>query len=65
MLSPHQREIVNLIGEGKSTEQIAVLMGLSANTITYHRVRIRKILGIDNEWGLMRYAMEVKRSIDR
>ena len=56
---------MNLIGEGKSTEQIAVLMGLSANTITYHRVRIRKILGIDNEWGLMRYAMEVKRSIDR
>jgi DNA-binding NarL/FixJ family response regulator len=65
LLSPHQRQIVSLLGEGKSTEQIAAAMGLSANTITYHRVRIRKILGIDNEWGLMRYAMEAKRNIDR
>lgn len=64
LLSPHQRQIVSLLGDGKSTDQIATVMGLSANTITYHRVRIRKILGIDNEWGLMRYAMEVKRSID-
>jgi DNA-binding NarL/FixJ family response regulator len=65
LLSPHQRQIVSLLGEGKSTEQIAAVMGLSANTITYHRVRIRKILGIANEWGLMRYAMEVKLTNDR
>jgi DNA-binding NarL/FixJ family response regulator len=59
-LSPHQRQVVSLLGEGHSTERIAEAMGLSANTITYHRVRIRKILGIDSEWGLMRYAMMVR-----
>ena len=64
-LSPHQRQVVSLLGEGKSTERIAEAMGLSANTITYHRVRIRKILGIDSEWGLMRYAMMVRMKTNR
>ena len=64
-LSPHQRQVVSLLGEGQSTERIAEAMGLSANTITYHRVRIRKILGIDSEWGLMRYAMMVRMKTNR
>lgn len=61
-LSRRQREIVRLLGEGKSTERIASEFHLSANTITYHRGRIRKLLGIDSEWGLMQYAMLVRLS---
>lgn len=61
-LTPRQREIVQLLGEGKSTATIASILHRSHWTVTFHRTRIRKALGIDSEWGLMRYAMLVKLS---
>jgi DNA-binding NarL/FixJ family response regulator len=64
-LTPRQRQIVHLLGEGMSTARIAAELHLSPNTITFHRVRIRKALGIDSEWGLMRHAMVVRMSGER
>ena len=64
-LTPRQREIVHMLGEGKSTARIAAELHLSPNTVTFHRVRIRKALGIDSEWGLMRHAMVVRMSEER
>lgn len=61
-LTPRQREIVHLLGEGKSTPCIAEQLSLSPNTVTFHRVRIRKALGLDSEWRLMRYAFVVRMS---
>ena len=56
-LTPRQREIVRLVGEGKSNAEIAETLGLNEKTITFHRTNIRRALGIPNEWGLVRYAM--------
>jgi len=56
-LTPRQREIVRLVGEGKSNAEIAEALGLNEKTITFHRTNIRRALGIPNEWGLVRYAM--------
>jgi DNA-binding NarL/FixJ family response regulator len=61
-LTPRQREIVRLLGEGKSSADIAALIHLKPETITFHRGRIRQILGIDSEWGLVRYALLVRMS---
>lgn len=61
-LTPRQREIVRLLGEGKSSADIAALVHLKPETITFHRGRIRQILGIDSEWGLVRYALLVRMS---
>lgn len=61
-LTPRQQEIVRLLGDGKSTARIAQELHVSPNTITFHRVRIRKALGICSEWGLMRYAMVIRMS---
>jgi DNA-binding NarL/FixJ family response regulator len=61
-LTPRQREIVQLLGDGKSTACIAAALHVSHYTVTFHRTRIRKALGIDSEWGLMRYAMIVRLS---
>jgi DNA-binding NarL/FixJ family response regulator len=61
-LTPRQREIVRLLGEGKSTPKIAEQLCLSPNTVTFHRVRIRKALGLDSEWRLMRYAFVARMS---
>lgn len=61
-LTPRQREILRLLGEGKSTPRIAEQLCLSPNTVTFHRVRIRKALGLDSEWTLMRYAFVARMS---
>jgi DNA-binding NarL/FixJ family response regulator len=58
-LTPRQQQIVRLLGDGKSTAKIAEELHVSPNTITFHRMRIRKALGIPTEWALMRYAMVV------
>lgn len=56
-LTPRQQEIIRLIGQGKTTAEIARLLGLGPRTVTFHRANIRKVLGIGSEWGLLRYAI--------
>jgi DNA-binding CsgD family transcriptional regulator len=48
---------VQLIGDGRSTAQIAVQLGLSERTVGFHRTNIRKVLGIDSEMGLAQQAV--------
>jgi DNA-binding NarL/FixJ family response regulator len=61
-LTPRQRHIVHLIGEGKRTADIAVEIGVTPPTVTFHRQSIRKALGIETEWGLVKYAILVRMS---
>jgi DNA-binding NarL/FixJ family response regulator len=56
-LTPRQHEIFRFIGEGHSTTAIAAELGIVEKTVEFHRARIRKALGIANEWGLLRYAV--------
>ena len=56
-LTPRQRQILDLIAQGKSSGQIADLLSVSPRTIEFHRAQIRKSLGISNEMGLLRYAI--------
>jgi DNA-binding NarL/FixJ family response regulator len=58
-LTPRQQEIVKLIGAGRTTSEIADRLGLSAHTVSFHRKNIRRTLGIDTDWGLVRYAILV------
>jgi len=63
-LTPRQRQIVRLLGEGKTTAEIAAALSLSPNTITFHRARIRKALGLTTEVALDRYAFIIQLSQD-
>lgn len=56
-LTPRQHEIVRLIAEGKTSQEIARLLAISESTIAYHRGNIRDKLGVDSAMGLMRYAV--------
>ena len=56
-LTPRQQEIVRLLGQGKSTTEVAVALGLRPSTVAFHRANIRKALGIPTEWGLVRFAI--------
>jgi len=56
-LTPRQQEILRQLGQGKSSAEIGDSLGLSENTITFHRARIRKILGLSSEWEMARFAI--------
>ncbi len=64
-LTPRQQTILRLIGEGKTSAQIGAELGLSEATITFHRQRIRRQLGLASEWELVRHAILVQLSADR
>ncbi len=61
-LTPRQRKIVHLIAEGKRSADIADEIGCSAATVSFHRMGIRKALGLQSEFALLRYALLVRLS---
>jgi DNA-binding NarL/FixJ family response regulator len=56
-LTARQREILQLIAEGKATKDIAVALNLSVKTVETHRKDIMERLGIHDVPGLVRYAI--------
>ena len=56
-LSAREREVLQLVAEGKTTKQIAKLLGVSAKTAESHRTRIMAKLEIHETAGLVRYAI--------
>lgn len=59
LLTPRQREILQLLAEGKSAKEIAHLLGLSVKTVETHRAQIMDRLDIHDLPGLVRYAIRV------
>jgi DNA-binding NarL/FixJ family response regulator len=56
-LTGRQREILQLISEGRSTKEIAHQLKLSVKTVEAHRTRIMERLDIHDVPGLVRYAI--------
>lgn len=56
-LTAREREVLQLIGEGKSTKEIAKLLGISVKTVESHRARLMGKLDIHQTAGLVRYAI--------
>lgn len=56
-LTRRQREILQLIAEGKSTKEIAQILDVSVKTVETHRMRLMDRLGIHDVPGLVRYAI--------
>ncbi|HKY33163.1 MAG TPA: response regulator transcription factor [Candidatus Polarisedimenticolia bacterium] len=56
-LSPREREVLQLVAEGKTTKEIASLLGISVKTVESHRTRIMAKLNIHETAGLVRYAI--------
>jgi len=62
-LTPRQREILALIAEGLTNQQIADKLVLSPFTVATHRANIMQKLNLHNRTELIRYAMQ-RRLID-
>jgi DNA-binding NarL/FixJ family response regulator len=56
-LTPRQREILQLIAEGKNTKDIASKLDISVKTIESHRLQLMERLNIHDIPGLVRYAI--------
>jgi DNA-binding NarL/FixJ family response regulator len=58
-LTPREREVLQLVAEGKSSPEIATFLGLSVKTIEGHRGRIMAKLDVHNVAGLVRHAIRI------
>lgn len=56
-LTPRQREILQLIAEGKSTKEIAEILYISVKTVETHRMQLMDRLDIHDIAGLVHYAI--------
>jgi DNA-binding NarL/FixJ family response regulator len=56
-LSVRERQVLQLIAEGKTSKQIAPLLGVSTKTVESHRTKLMQKLDIHEVAGLARYAI--------
>ncbi len=56
-LSPREREVVQLLGEGKSSKEAASALGISVRTVETHRADIMHKLDLKSFSELIRYAI--------
>ncbi len=58
ILTPRQREVLQLIAEGKSGKEIANALAVSVKTVEFHKAAIMERLGLRTTAELTRYAIE-------
>jgi len=58
-LTHRQREILQLIAEGRTTKEIASILGVAVKTVESHRTQMMNRLDIHDIAGLVRYAIRV------
>jgi len=56
-LTPRQREVLQLVAEGKSTKEISAALNISAKTVEFHRNSLMDELGLRSIAELTRYAV--------
>jgi len=56
-LTPRERQVLQLIAEGKTNRAIAEKLGLSVKTVDTHRAHLMRKLGIHDQTTLVKYAI--------
>jgi len=57
-LTGRQREVVQLVAEGRATKEIATILNISTKTVTFHKSNVMRRLGIRGTAELTKYALE-------
>jgi DNA-binding NarL/FixJ family response regulator len=57
-LTPRQREVLQLVAEGRSTKEIAGILGLSVKTVEFHKSALMQKLRLHTTAELTKYAIE-------
>lgn len=56
-LSPREREVMGMILSGRRLKEIAATLDISVKTVTTHRSRLLRKLGLEDNLGLYRYGV--------
>jgi len=56
-LTERQREVLQLLAEGKSMKEVASVLNLTTRTVAFHKYRIMEILNAKNNAQLVQYAI--------
>ncbi len=57
-ISPRQKEILQLLAEGKSVKEIASILNISTRTVEFHKYRMMEQLNIKTSAELVQYAVK-------
>jgi DNA-binding NarL/FixJ family response regulator len=57
-LTPRQREVLQLVAEGRAAKEIAELLFVSVKTVEFHKKHLMAQLGVRGSTELVRYAVE-------
>ena len=56
-LTPRQREVLQLVAEGKSTKVVASILNVSVKTVEFHKARLMEQLDLHSTPALIRFAI--------
>ena len=57
-LTTRQREVLQLLAEGKMMKEVGDTLGMAIRTVAFHKYRIMDVLGISTNAELVRYAVK-------
>jgi DNA-binding NarL/FixJ family response regulator len=57
-LTPRQREVVQLLAEGKSMKEAASILSITARTVAFHKYRVMQELGLKTTADLIQFAIK-------
>ena len=57
-LTPRQREILQLLAEGRSAKEIGTTLAISARTVEFHKYQMMERLGLHTSAELVRFALK-------
>ena len=57
VLTPRQREVLQLVAEGRAVKEIATILTVSAKTVEYHKTQIMEQLNLHTTAELTKYAI--------
>jgi DNA-binding NarL/FixJ family response regulator len=57
-ITPRQREVVQLLAEGKSMKQVAYALKVTPRTVAFHKYRIMQELGLRTNAELVQFAVK-------
>jgi DNA-binding NarL/FixJ family response regulator len=56
-LTQRQREVLQLLAEGKVMKEVSFILNMSTRTVAYHKYRMMEVLGAKNTAALVKYAV--------
>lgn len=58
-LTPRQREVLQLVAEGRTMKEIAAILGISTRTVESHKYEMMQTLGVETTAELIAHAIKI------